>query len=107
MVGVHMASKPLDDATRASVKAAADAARELDPLDRQILDFFYMAGRRGRDKEIRRSFDMNTVAFDQRVNRLLDDPRALAYAPMTVNRLRRQREEKQQRRRRTQQPYPR
>lgn len=74
--------------------ASAEAARDLDPVDRQILDFAHMHWnyQSAKEQEIRDTFDMTPVAFYQRLNRLLDDPMALAYAPGTVRRLLRQRE---------------
>ena len=62
--------------------------------DRRMLDF---AGRWWRtsgaaEDAIRREFGISTTRFWQRVNRLCDDPDALAYAPTTVTRLRRLRE---------------
>ena len=59
--------------------------------DRAVLDF---AGRRWNHRgnqadAIRAEFDMSVTRFYQRVNTLLDDPEALAYAPQLVNRLRR------------------
>lgn len=76
------------------VEAAAQAARDLDPVDRMALDFLhhhwnYQAAK---EEEIRRLFDMTPIRFYQRVNALLDDPLALAYAPATVRRLQRQRD---------------
>lgn len=83
--------------------ANAQAARELDPRDRMILDFLHMHWnyQAAKEEEIRQQFDMNPVRFYQHVLTLLDDPMALAYAPMTVNRMRRQREERRGQRCRT------
>ncbi|UEA61357.1 DUF3263 domain-containing protein [Gordonia otitidis] len=59
--------------------------------DRRLLD---MAGQRWNHSgamadAIRTEFGMSVTRFWQRVNRLCDTEEALAYAPLTVNRLRR------------------
>lgn len=45
-----------------------------------------------RQQAIRDRFGMTEVAYTQVLNRLLDDPAAVAVDPVTVNRLRRVRE---------------
>jgi hypothetical protein len=45
------------------------------------------AGRK--DVAIREELGLSSVRYYQVLNRLLDDPAAVAYAPLTVNRLRR------------------
>ncbi|AVP42264.1 helix-turn-helix DNA binding protein [Gordonia phage Fenry] len=59
--------------------------------DRALLDFaahrWNYAGNQA--EAVRTEFDMTVTRFWQRVNNLLDDPEALAYAPTLVNRLRR------------------
>ncbi|WP_428957860.1 DUF3263 domain-containing protein [Streptomyces sp. cg35] len=47
-----------------------------------------------RERHIREQLGMAPVRYFQVLNALLDDPRALQYAPVTVNRLRRVRDEK-------------
>lgn len=70
--------------------AAEPAA--LDDRARAILDFerthtfWRHAG--SKDQAVRRQFGLNSIRYHQRLNALLDDPRALAYAPTVVNRLR-------------------
>lgn len=59
--------------------------------EKAILDFegerFLNSG--ARDQEIRARFDLTSIRYSQIVNALLDRSDALAYAPATVNRLRR------------------
>lgn len=62
--------------------------------DKAMLD---LAGARykyagARDAAIRETFDISPTVFHARVNLLLGQPEALAYAPMTVKRLVRLRE---------------
>lgn len=69
--------------------------------DRRMLDF---AGRRWRtagaaEDAIRAEFGISATRFWQKVNQLLEDPDAAAYAPTLVNRLRRIRDARSQRRR--------
>lgn len=63
----------------------------LDPADRKLLDF---ADRRWRNPgahndAVARELGLSPTRFFQWLNRLLDEPAALAYAPATVHRLRR------------------
>ncbi|MFF2654512.1 DUF3263 domain-containing protein [Streptomyces sp. NPDC058045] len=70
---------------------SAPAERPLSSLEEGILAF------EGRDwpapgakeRAIREQLDLAPVRYYQLLNALLDDPRALAHAPVTVNRLRR------------------
>ncbi|QDK02253.1 helix-turn-helix DNA binding protein [Gordonia phage Samba] len=59
--------------------------------DRALLDFaahrWNYAGNQA--EAVRTEFDMTVTRYWQRVNNLLDDPEAIAHAPMLVNRLRR------------------
>jgi hypothetical protein len=64
--------------------------------DKMTLD---LAARRSggpgaRETEIRVLFSERPTAFYQRLNRLIDDPEALAYAPLTVKRLLRLRDQR-------------
>jgi hypothetical protein len=75
---------------------------ELSERDRLILDFeggphWKYAG--AKEDEIRRRFQLSATRYYQVVNALLDRPEALAYAPMTVKRLRRLRKSRQDARR--------
>ena len=45
-----------------------------------------------KERAIREELDLAPVRYYQLLNALLDDPRALAHDPVTVNRLRRVRE---------------
>ncbi|MFG1809960.1 DUF3263 domain-containing protein [Streptomyces sp. NPDC049040] len=67
---------------------------ELSPRDLAVLDFASKAwaGTGARDRAIRERLGMSPTAYLQLLNALLDDPRALAHAPVTVNRLRSARE---------------
>ena len=62
--------------------------------DRRMLD---LAGERWNyagslEQAVRDEFGISLTRFWQRVNQLIDTEEALAYAPITVNRLRRLRE---------------
>lgn len=63
---------------------------ELSARDIAVLDFasrtWAHAG--ARDRAVRERLGMSPTAYLQLLNALLDDPRALAHAPVTVNRLR-------------------
>lgn len=66
------------------------APRTLTCPEKRILDF---ANRRfrtpgEREQAIRDEFGYSATRYYQRLNALIDQPRALAYAPVTVNRLR-------------------
>jgi Protein of unknown function (DUF3263) len=67
---------------------------ELSERDRAVLD---IAGRTWtgpgpRERAIRERLDISPTAYFQMLNALLDDPRALRHAPVTVNRLRAERD---------------
>ena len=70
------------------------APRPLDYAEKRILDFanrrFHTPGER--EQAIRDEFGYSATRYYQRLGALIDQPRALAYAPLTVNRLRRVRE---------------
>lgn len=51
-----------------------------------------------KERAIREGLGLAPVGYYQLLNALLDDPRALAHAPGTVNRLRRRREAQRERR---------
>lgn len=71
-------------------------SQPLTDRDRQVLDFAGLTWRHdgARDMAIRDEFDTSAHLYMQELNRLLDEPAALAYAPVTVNRLRRVRDDK-------------
>ncbi|MCB5166140.1 DUF3263 domain-containing protein [Streptomyces bambusae] len=56
------------------------------------------AGPGAKERAIREGLGMSPVRYYQLLNALMDDPRALAHAPGTVNRLRRIREDRRARR---------
>lgn len=66
----------------------------LTPLEREVLDFAGQTWRSAGLKEqaIRSRFDVSGTRYAQLVHGLIDRPAAQAYAPVTVNRLRRMRD---------------
>ncbi|GAA0489733.1 MULTISPECIES: DUF3263 domain-containing protein [Streptomyces] len=56
------------------------------------------AGPGAKERAIRERLGISPTRYYQLLNALLDDPRALAHDPVTVNRLRRIREERRARR---------
>ncbi|GKQ36495.1 hypothetical protein ALMP_30360 [Streptomyces sp. A012304] len=64
-------------------------ARERDILALERRGF---PGPGAKERAIREELDLSPVRYYQLLNALLDDPRALAHDPVTVNRLRRIRE---------------
>ncbi|MGV9311762.1 DUF3263 domain-containing protein [Streptomyces sp. NPDC003691] len=56
------------------------------------------SGPGAKERAVREELGMSPVRYYQLLNALLDDPRALADDPVTVNRLRRVRDEKRARR---------
>lgn len=81
------------------------APRPLDYPEKRILDFaarilqheWTVKGEL--EQAIREEFGYSATRYFQRLNALIDESRALAYAPVTVNRLRAVREIKRQARR--------
>jgi hypothetical protein len=73
---------------------------ELDPRSRQMLDFerAWWKGAGPKERRIRERFDLSTTRYHQVLNRVIDLPEALAYDPMLVRRLRRQRDERRRKR---------
>ena len=69
----------------------------LSERDQQILGFerqwWKYAG--AKEQAIRELFDMSATRYYQVLNALIDDPRALAFDPMLVKRLRRMRASRQ------------
>lgn len=64
--------------------------------DRRVLDFAALTWKHdgNRDMAIRDEFGTNATNYMQRLNALLDRPEAMAYAPVTVKRLRRLRDKR-------------
>ncbi|WP_030164954.1 DUF3263 domain-containing protein [Streptomyces sp. NRRL S-813] len=69
-------------------------ARSLDRSERDILALERrgFAGPGAKERAIREELGLSPVRYYQLLNALLDDTRALAHDPVTVNRLRRVRE---------------
>ncbi|MEE1942348.1 DUF3263 domain-containing protein [Streptomyces sp. TRM 70361] len=57
------------------------------------------SGPGAKERAIRERLGISPTRYYQLLNALLDDPRALAHDPVTVNRLRRRRDEQRGRRR--------
>ncbi|MFE0421964.1 DUF3263 domain-containing protein [Streptomyces sp. NPDC058953] len=74
--------------------------RELSDRDRAVLalERRTWAGPGAKERAVREELGMSPVRYYQLLNALLDDERALAHDPVTVNRLRRVRDEKRERR---------
>lgn len=68
--------------------------RELSGRDRSVLALERVSwtGAGAKERAIRERLGMSPVRYYQLLGALLDDPRALAHDPVTVNRLRRVRE---------------
>jgi hypothetical protein len=73
---------------------------ELSARDRAVLDLASRSwpGPGARDRAVRERLGLSPTAYLQRLNALLDDPRAAAYAPATVRRLTEARAERRARR---------
>ncbi|WP_326722295.1 DUF3263 domain-containing protein [Streptomyces sp. NBC_00243] len=71
-----------------------ESMEELNPRERGILAMERrgFAGPGAKERAIREQLGLAPVRYYQLLNVLLDDPRALAHDPVTVNRLRRVRE---------------
>lgn len=81
----------------ASGAAAAGGPGDPSGLSDRDLAVLDLAGRTfsgpgPRERAIRERLGISPTAYFQRLNALLDDPRALRHAPVTVNRLRSKRE---------------
>jgi Protein of unknown function (DUF3263) len=85
------------------------AAGPLGERERSVLTFerrwWRYAG--AKEEAIRREFGLGPTAYYQLLSRVIDDPAALAYDPMLVKRLQRQRaSRRRQRTRRRLSPHP-
>ncbi|MGW9025032.1 DUF3263 domain-containing protein [Streptomyces sp. NPDC055722] len=67
---------------------------DLTPREKAILalEGRGFSGPGAKERAVREQLGLAPVRYYQLLNALLDDPRALAHAPVTVNRLRRVRE---------------
>lgn len=65
-------------------------------LECEILDFEarWWQQRGNKEAEIVRRFEMSAIRYAQKLNQILDNPEALAYNPILVNRLRRLRSQR-------------
>lgn len=72
----------------------------LSEQDRAVLamEAHGFAGQGAKDRAIRERLGISPTRYYQLLNALLDDPRALAHDPVTVNRLRRLRQARRGRR---------
>ncbi|HKZ75636.1 MAG TPA: DUF3263 domain-containing protein [Actinomycetota bacterium] len=77
-----------------------EAAPELDPRLRDILDFERAWWKHPGPKEraVRERFGLSPARYHQLLNRAVDLPESLAYDPMLVRRLRRLREARRRKR---------
>ena len=86
--------------TDTAAQSSASRPDGLSERDRAVL----AVERRGwsgpgeKERAVRERLDMSPTRYYQLLNALLDDPHALAYDPVTVNRLRRRREAQRARR---------
>ncbi|MEU5242230.1 DUF3263 domain-containing protein [Streptomyces lydicus] len=73
---------------------------DLSALDLAVLDYESRTwpGPGPKERAIREKLNISPTRYYQLLNALLDDPRALAHSPVTVNRLRRIRENRRARR---------
>jgi hypothetical protein len=69
---------------------------ELTDEQRSMLDFERQHWRYvgGKESEVRQRFGRTLASYQKELNALLDRPEALAHAPATVRRLRRQRQKR-------------
>ena len=81
-------------------RGAAPSVGPLGERERGVLHFERQWWRHAGAKEeaIRREFGVDPTAYYQLLSRLIDDPAALAYDPMLVKRLQRQRASRRRRR---------
>ena len=77
-----------------------EAALELDPRLRDVLDFERAWWKHPGPKEraVRERFGLSPARYHQLLNRAVDLPEALAYDPMLIRRLRRLREARRRKR---------
>ena len=89
-----------DDMDNANAFQPASPAAQLSDRDRLIIEFERGWWRHEGSKEsaIREQFDLSPTRYYQVLNALIDTDAALAFDPMLVKRLRRQRAERQRQR---------
>ncbi|MFI9646610.1 DUF3263 domain-containing protein [Streptomyces sp. NPDC052040] len=73
---------------------------ELNPREKAVLalEGRSFSGPGAKERAVREQLGLAPVRYYQLLNALLDDPRALAHAPVTVNRLRRVRDARREER---------
>lgn len=78
--------------------SAGPGAPGLTGFEADLLDFEASGhlAPEGKDAAILQRFDLSVPRYYQELNALIDRPEALAYKPLLVKRLRRQRERRQQ-----------
>jgi hypothetical protein len=76
------------------------AQRELDGRDCQLLDFERDWARHqgGKEAAIKERFGFSSTRYYKLLSRLIEEPAALDYDPLTVRRLRRRRQERERKR---------
>ncbi|MGW7369537.1 DUF3263 domain-containing protein [Streptomyces sp. NPDC054841] len=77
-----------------------ESGRDLSDRDRAVLavERASWPGPGAKERAIREDLGISPTRYYQLLNALLDDPRALAHDPVTVNRLRRVRDAQRERR---------
>ena len=76
------------------------ASSGLSEIDERLLDFeaSWWSATDNKEAAILERFGLSSPRYYQQLNALIDRPEALAYAPMLVKRLRRQRQRRQEHR---------
>ncbi|HVM20221.1 MAG TPA: DUF3263 domain-containing protein [Egibacteraceae bacterium] len=69
--------------------AASDRTRELVDFERE-----WTLHQGGKERAIRDHFGISAARYYQLLSKVVDDPEALAYDPLTVRRLRKRRDER-------------
>ncbi|MGA5494839.1 DUF3263 domain-containing protein [Streptomyces cinereoruber] len=97
------APEPADDDFTAAGSDGGEGARGPAALTEQeqallAVERRSWPGPGAKERAVREQLGLSPTRYYQLLNALLDDPRALAHDPVTVNRLRRIREERQRRR---------
>ena len=96
-----MPAVPADDTAKTQTRSASTSATgPLTETEQAVLDleggWWKYAG--AKEQAIRDRFDWSATRYYQVLNALLDRPEALAYAPLTVKRLRRLRRTREEQR---------
>ncbi|MET9416776.1 DUF3263 domain-containing protein [Streptomyces klenkii] len=88
------------DPSEGGLSEEGPSERDLSELDLAVLALERRAfsGPGAKERAVRERLGMTPTRYYQLLNALLDDPRALAHDPVTVNRLRRIRDARRERR---------